>query len=248
MSALPNKAQGYQDVAHLNQESLVDEHGPLVLRIAKHLMGRFPPSVHIDDLVQAGMVGLLLAAKSYDNTKGASFETYAGIRIRGSMLDELRKGDWVPRSVHRNTRRITAAITAVENRTGRDARDADVAKELNVSLHEYHQMLNDSNSSRLFNFDDTGVAEDQVSKGFTGSAPSPFQQLEKTKFTTNLTDAIKELPERERLLLALYYHEELNFKEIGEVLGVTESRVSQLHSQAMLRLRKILKNWQQRTE
>jgi len=245
MNTAPKQAQAYyQAVSHLSQEDIVREHGSLVKRIAKHLMARFPPSVQIDDLIQAGMVGLLVAAKNYDASKGASFETYAGIRIRGSMLDELRKGDWVPRSVHRNARRISEAISVVENRLGGELRDVDVAQELGVTIQEYHHMLADTNSSRLFNFDDTGVGEEKITMGLGQAIPTPIQVVQKTKLNEKIIEGIKHLPEREKLLLSMYYHDALNFKEIGEVLGVTESRISQLHSQAMGRLRIYLKEWQ----
>ncbi len=223
---------------------LVRTHAGLVKRIAHHLKGRLPASVQIEDLIQAGMIGLLEASKNYDDTKGASFETYSGIRIRGSMLDEIRKGDWAPRSVHRNTRRITQAIRKIENLTGRDAKDFEVAQELEIALDEYHKMLQDSVGTRIFGFDDVGVTEDIVSDGISGYFPNPLEGLQKTDFHKNLAKGVASLPERERLVLALYYDEELNLREVGSVLGVSESRVSQIHSQAMLRLQSRMKDWQ----
>ena len=227
-------------VAH----ELVRTHAGLVKRIAHHLKGRLPPSVQIEDLIQAGMIGLLEASKNFDSTKGASFETYSGIRIRGSMLDEIRKGDWAPRSVHRNTRKITQTIRKLENLTGRDAKDHEVALELNISLDEYHKMLQDSVGTRIFGFDDLGVNEDLVPEGITGYFPSPLDGLQRADFQKSLAIGISGLPEREKLVLALYYDEELNLREVGEVLGISESRVSQIHSQAMLRLQSRMKDWQ----
>ncbi len=232
-----------------SQHQLVERYAPLVKRIAYHLLARLPASVQVDDLTQAGMIGLLEASKKYDGSKGASFETYAGIRIRGAMLDEVRKGDWAPRSVHRNTRMVSDAIRVIEARTGRDAKDQEVAAELQLSLEDYYGILGDTLGSRLFSFDDLmqdgehggGLHED------TGSTQTePLHELEDERFQAALADAISNLPERERLVLALYYDEELNLKEIGEVLGVSESRVSQLHSQCAARLRARLGEWRAR--
>jgi RNA polymerase sigma factor for flagellar operon FliA len=216
--------------------------GVLVKRIAHHLMGRLPDSVQVDDLIQAGMIGLLEAAKNFDTDKGASFETYAGIRIRGSMLDEIRKGDWVPRSVHRNTRRIVQAIREVENARGRDARDQEVAEKLELRLDEYHDMLKDMNSVRIFSLEELGVTEEMLVDA-TNDHQNPLEGVQIDNFKTLLEKGLSGLPERERLVLALYYNEELNLREVGAVLGVSESRISQLHSQAMLRLQARLQSW-----
>src|SRR5690606_16072227 len=134
-------------------EHLVAEYAHLVKRIAHHLTARLPASVQVDDLVQAGMIGLLEAASKFDGSRGASFETYAGIRIRGAMLDEVRRGDWAPRSVHRNARRVADAVREVEANTGREAQDKDIAASLGVSLDEYHRMLTDASGARLFSFE-----------------------------------------------------------------------------------------------
>lgn len=233
----------YTDEETKTAHELIKNHANLVKRIAHHLKGRLPPSVQIDDLIQAGMIGLLEASKNFDATKGASFETYSGIRIRGSMLDEIRKGDWAPRSVHRNGRRISQAIRDIENLTGRDAKDVDVAKALDIELDEYHKMLQDSVGTRIFGFDDVGVNEDSIPEGIAGYFPGPLDGLQKADFQKILAKGIASLPERERLVLALYYDEELNLREVGAVLGVSESRVSQIHSQAMLRLQARMNDW-----
>ncbi|WP_256930687.1 RNA polymerase sigma factor FliA [Pseudomonas sp. ABC1] len=234
-----SKSQGRDE-----QYRLVEQYAPLVKRIAYHLLARLPASVQVDDLMQAGMIGLLEAAKKYDMGKGASFETYAGIRIRGAMLDEIRKGDWAPRSVHRNSRMVSEAIRAVEARTGRDARDQEVAAELEVSLDDYYGMLGDTLGSRLFSFDDLLQGEHgEFGEDADSAHPEPFRDLEDERFQRSLAEAIANLPEREKLVLSLYYDEELNLKEIGQVLGVSESRVSQLHSQCAARLRARLSEW-----
>ena len=224
-------------------QEFIKQYAGLVKRIAHHLIGRLPANIQIGDLIQSGMIGLLEAAKNYDSTKGASFETYAGIRIRGSMLDEIRKGDWAPRSVHRNTRKIAEIINQIENRTGRDARDHEVATALGISIDEYHKMLQDSIGTRVLGFDDMGIREDSVVDGLAGSmAGEPLDKLQKADYCSKLAMEVAKLPERERLVLALYYEEELNLREVGEVLGVSESRISQIHGQAMLRLQARMKN------
>lgn len=238
----------YSDSSSEPQSKVVAQHAQLVKRIAQHLLGRLPPCVQLEDLIQAGMIGLLEASKNYDFSKGASFETYASIRIRGSMLDEIRKGDWAPRSVHRNTRRIAEAIREIENLTGRDPRNSEVAKNLNLNLEEYHQLLQESNGSRMFAFYDVGLSEDMMAEGMTVALPSPLDGLQQDDFKQSLTRGIETLPERERLVLKLYYDEELNLREIGEILGVSESRVSQIHSQAMVKLQCRLKEWSSKNE
>ena len=230
------RAQGSAE----QQDRLVEQYAPLVKRIAYHLLGRLPSSVQVEDLMQAGMIGLLEASRKFDFGKGASFETYAGIRIRGAMLDEVRKGDWAPRSVHRNTRMVSDAMRAVEARLGRDAKDHEVAVELDMSLEEYYAILSDTAGSKLFSFDD--LLEAGAPADVQGGE-EPLSGLQDERFRAALVEAIDGLPERERLLLSLYYDEELNLKEIGAVLGVSESRVSQLHSQCAARLRAKLTSW-----
>ncbi|QJR81870.1 RNA polymerase sigma factor FliA [Alteromonas pelagimontana] len=236
-----SKAAAYRQQNDKSQ--LVEQHALLVKRIAHHLLARLPASVLVDDLIQAGMIGLLEAAKNFDGSKGASFETFAGIRIRGAMLDEIRRGDWTPRSVHKNSRAITQAITQVERETGRDARDADIAAKLNVNLADYHQMLNEVNAGKLVGIEDLGVSEDVITTEQTKGSDSPLEDLMQGAFQKALAHAITTLPEREAIVLSLYYDEELNLREIGEVLDVSESRVSQIHSQAMLKLKSRMQSW-----
>ncbi|WP_242601962.1 RNA polymerase sigma factor FliA [Legionella yabuuchiae] len=218
-------------------DTLIKSHAKMVKRIAHHLLGRLPPSVQLDDLLQAGMLGLLEAVRNYDETKGASFETYAGIRIRGHMLDEVRRNDWVPRSVYRNARLISAAVREVENRLGRDAKDHEVASELGVGLKEYHDMLNDSAGGHLYGFEDLGVTDDVLKDEYRDSMSEPHINALNSDRTSQLAQIINSLPKNEKLVLSLYYEQDLNLKEIGEVLGVSESRVSQIHSQATHRIK-----------
>lgn len=222
---------------------LVEEHGPLVRRIAHHLLARLPSSVNVEDLIQSGMIGLLEAAANYDAARGASFETFAGIRIRGAMIDEVRRGDWSPRSVHRNARRVAEVIRAIEMRTGVDAADSVVARELGVSLDEYHGMLQDTVGSRLFSLEELLDTEGGAERSLGSMADNPADATAQLRLAQDIGSEIERLPERERLVLSLYYDEELNLKEIGLVLQVSESRVSQILSQATKRLRARLKSW-----
>ncbi len=221
----------------------VEKYAPLVNRIARHLLARMPANVQIDDLVQSGMIGLLDAAGKYDKTKGASFETYAGIRIQGAMLDEVRKGDWTPRSVHRKSRDVAKAIQKIEARTGRHATDKEIAGEMNTDLNSYFHILQDATGTRLFSFDEISEGADPVLETVDGDLPDPLDNLQHSRFQQDLSRAIDALPDREKLVLSLYYDEELNLKEIGEIIGVSESRVSQIHSLAALRLRSRMSEW-----
>lgn len=226
-----------------SKNELVTKQAPLVKRIAYHLMCRLPPSVQADDLIQAGMIGLLEAARNYDATQGASFETYAGIRIRGAMLDEIRKNDWAPRSVHRKARTVAEAVRRIENDTGRDARDSEVAEVLEMTLPEYHRTLQAASGYLVLSFDEMGVDDEAVATHLSDTSYSPFDGLQKEDFKRCLAEAVAGLPERERLVMTLYYDEELNLREIGSVLGVSESRVSQIHSQALIRLQARMGQW-----
>lgn len=224
-------------------DALVQQHAALVKRIAYHLIHRLPPNVQVDDLIQAGMLGLLEAGRQYDSNQGASFETYAGIRIRGAMLDEVRRADWAPRSVHRKYRQAVEAIQQIEGEVGREARDSEVAERMGISLAEYHQILQDGVACRIFSIEEMLEAGDQEWDDSAGIDGGPVHMLEQDDFRASLARAIEALPEREKLVVALYYDEERNLKEIGEVLGVSESRVCQIHSQAMLRLRARMQDW-----
>lgn len=222
-------------------DSLVAHYTPLVRRIAYHLLARLPPNVQLDDLIQAGMIGLLEAARNYDASRGASFETYAGIRVRGAILDEIRRNDWAPRSVHRKARQIAEVMRQIENREGRDARDHEIAAELGLSLSEYYQLVQEAGGYRVFSLDELNEREEPES--LTAPLKEPLDRLQEEGFRRALANAIDNLPERERLVMSLYYAEDLNLREIGKALEISESRVSQIHSQAVLRLRARLNVW-----
>ena len=245
MSGLATYSAGSDRTKH---EDLVTTHAPLVKRIAYHLMNRLPPSVQVEDLIQAGMIGLLEAASNYDAGQGATFETYAGIRIRGAMLDEMRRSDWTPRSVHRKARKVAEVMREIEHAEGRDARDVEVAEALDMSLEDYHQILADASGARIFSYEELSefgeVVPGELNTRIRNQMlEGPLKGLENHHFKDALAEAIAGLPERERLVIALYYDEELNLREIGQVLGVSESRVCQIHSQAALRLRSRLDEW-----
>ena len=217
-------------------DELIKQNTLMVKRIAHHLLMHLPQSIQLDDLMQAGLLGLIEAARHYDPEKGASFETYAGIRIRGYMLDEVRRNEWVPRSVYRNSRLINEAVKNVENRLGRDAKDNEIADELHMELEEYYALLQDAAGSHLYGFDDLGVTEDVI-KGEQGTNNEPHESVLQSDTATHLAAIVKTLPAKEQMVLALYYQQDLNLKEIGDVLEVSESRISQILSQATSHLR-----------
>lgn len=238
MSAMPKFA-----LPAVDERALVQKHAELVRRIAHHLAARLPASVEIDDLIQAGMIGLLDAARHYDGSAGASFETYAGIRIRGAMVDELRSGDWAPRSVHRKVREASEAMRALEQKLGRAARETDIAETLGVSLDDYRQTMADAVQCQMLSLDTPRDGDDEAWQIEDQNSLSPAEQLQGREFKQALAEAIAKLPEKEQLVLSLYYRDELNLREIGEVLNITESRVCQIHGQALVRVRGHLAEW-----
>lgn len=228
-----------------NRDSMVLRYAPLVKRIALYLKARLPPMVQVDDLVQAGMIGLMEAARNYEGLQGASFETYASIRIRGAMLDEIRSDDWAPRAVHKNARSIASVINKLSHELGRQPRDSEVAARMQISIDEYHRMVADEAVSHFIGIDDLGVSEDVISVETDpeSSMATPLSQISREQFASHLAAALKKLPEREQQVLSLYYNEGLNLKEIGAVIGVGESRVSQIMAQATVRIRAVLRDW-----
>jgi RNA polymerase sigma factor for flagellar operon FliA len=220
------------------------QYAPLVKRIAHHMMAKLPASVEIDDVIQTGMLGLLDAVNRYEESHGAQFETYAAQRIRGAILDGLRQADWLPRSFRRDLRRIETAIGKLEQRLGRAPAEQEVAVELGISLADYQKMLQEARGYQLISFEDFNHADggDFLERNCEDSGANPLDALLDRKLRERLVKAIAGLPERERLVMGLYYEKELNFREIGETLGVSESRICQLHSQAIARLRSQIRN------
>lgn len=228
-----------------DKEECLREYAPLVKRIAHHMMLKLPGSVEVDDLIQSGMMGLLDAASRYDELRGAQFETYAAQRIRGAMLDELRGADWLPRSMRRDMRRIETAISRLQQKLGKMPNETEIAGELGMSLLEYQQILQESRGAQLFYYQDFhGEGDEDFFDRFTFDNDSnPLELLQDERFRDALIQAIERLPERERQLMGMHYEQEMNLREIGAVMGVSESRVCQLHSQAVARLRVFMKGY-----
>lgn len=239
-------ARLYQSASAADLEALIRKHAPMVRRMAHHLLARLPASVMLDDIVQAGMIGLMDALNRYEDTHGAQFETYATQRIRGAMLDGLREHDWLPRGVRRAQRKLDEAMRSLEQRLGRAPAEKELADALELSLEEYRQLLQDARGAQLLYYEDDADRDE-------GSSPAdereeempsdPMARLADKRFREALVRAIDKLPERERQVMGMYYEQELNLREIAEVLGVTESRICQIHSQAITRLRSKLKDW-----
>lgn len=226
-----------------DKEQCLKEYAPLVKRIAHHLKAKLPGSVEVDDIIQAGMMGLLEAAGRYDELRGAQFETYAAQRIRGAMLDELRQADWMPRNLRRDMRRIETAINRLQQRMGQPPSESDIAQELDMSLTDYQQMLFDARGAQLVYYEDFHHEDDEdfFDRYDFDSDKDPLELLRDERFRGALIKAIEDLPERERMLMGMHYEQDMNLREIGEVMGVSESRVCQLHGQAVARLRSWMK-------
>ena len=230
-----NKASAYAEHPPGNTDELVHRYLYLVKRIAHHMIARLPPHIDVDDLIQVGLIGLLDAATKYKPAQGASFETYASLRIRGAIIDDLRCNDWKPRSVQIKSRQLGEAIRHVEAKLKRPARDTEVAQHLDMDIDTYHLLLRETSVCQATDFE-----TDELPANVDAN---PHYELEESGFQKDLAEKIGQLPEREKLVMSLYYQEELNLKEIGAVLNVSESRVSQIHSQAVARLRAQLGSW-----
>jgi RNA polymerase sigma factor for flagellar operon FliA len=236
----------YQAAGTLDMKSYVRDYAPLVKRMAHHLLTRLPASVQLDDIVQAGMMGLMDAINRYEADQATQFETYASQRIRGAMLDELRSSDWLPRGLRRKQRGIEQALARLEQKLGRAPDERELAAELGVTLEQYQQMLAEARGAQLIYAEDFGDRDSNESLFDNHCADGdadPFVQLKDGSLRRAVVAAIDRLPEREKMVMGLYYEKELNFREIAAVLEVTESRVCQLHSQAIARLRARLRDW-----
>jgi RNA polymerase sigma factor FliA len=238
----------YTATGQIDREDYIERFAPLVKRMASHLLAKLPASVEADDIIQAGLIGLMDAASRFEEGQGVQFETYATQRIRGAMLDELRASDWLPRSLRKSQREIERTISKLEQRLKRPPLETEIAKEIGVPLHEYQTMLQDARCHQLLYLEDFSDDDDSGSDSFLDrncpdNRSDPVEAIQDQRFRVALVGAIDGLPERERLLMGLYYEQELNFREIAAVLGVTESRICQLHSQAVSRLRSKMKEW-----
>jgi RNA polymerase sigma factor for flagellar operon FliA len=228
-----------------DKEAVIRAHLPLVKRIAYHLMSRLPASVEADDLIQAGLIGLLDAVERFDDSQGAHFETYATQRVRGAMLDELRDADWASRAMRKAGRQIENAIHTLQQRLQRPPTEQEIAGELKLSIDDYFDLLNDTRGAQLVYYEDlySSDNDDFLDRFVDELAAGPFDVLSDQHFKQALVKAVVALPEREKMLMGMYYEQEMNFKEIGAVLGVSESRICQLHGQAIARLRGFLRDW-----
>ena len=233
----------YTATGTVDKQQYINQYAPLVRRIAHYMMAKLPASVQLDDIIQAGMIGLLDAVSRYQGSLGGQFESYAAQRIRGAILDELRQADWLPRSVRKNMRRIEAVINTLEQRFGRAPTELELAKEMGMPLAEYQGMLQDARGCQLIYFDDLKGSDSDhfLDNHCPDNATNPLDRLVDESQRALLVKAIEELPPREKMVMGMHYEQELNLREIGEVLGVSESRVCQLHSQAVARLRAKMK-------
>ncbi|PWW44442.1 RNA polymerase sigma factor FliA [Melaminivora alkalimesophila] len=231
----------YTAKGQLDRDALFHQHLPLVRRIAHHMIAKLPANVELDDLIQVGMIGLTDALSRYEVAQGVQFETFASQRIRGAMLDELRAGDWMSRSSRKSQKEIEQALHRVEQRLGRSPLESEIAEELGISLQDYQTLLGKVRGTQLVYLEDMhrGSEEDEgfLDRHVADDAADPMALLRDQRLRASLVAAIQALPEREQYIMGMYYEQDMNLKEIAAVLGVTESRVCQLHSQAIARLR-----------
>ena len=232
----------YTAKGQLDRDALIRQHVPLVRRIALHMIAKLPPNVELDDLIQVGMIGLAEALSRFESEQGVQFETFASQRIRGAMLDELREGDWMSRSWRKSQKEIEQALNRLEQRLGRSPLESEIAAELGMDLDDYQSLLGKVRGTQLVYLEDIGGGDsddgdDYLERHVADADADPFALLRDQRLRSALVEAIKALPEREQYVMGMYYEHDMNLKEIAAVLGVTESRVCQLHSQAIARLR-----------
>jgi RNA polymerase sigma factor for flagellar operon FliA len=231
----------YTAKGQLDRNALIKQYQPLVRRLAHHMMAKLPASVEVDDLIQVGLIGLADALTRFEASQGVQFETFATQRIRGAMLDELRENDWMSRGSRKSQKDIETAIRALEHRFGRSPVESEIAKELDMSLSDYQALLGKVRGTQLVYLEDmSGRNEDDdtyLDRHVADSDSDPLNMLRNERLRAGLVQAIKTLPEREQYIMSMYYEQDMNLKEIAAVLDVTESRISQLHSQSIARLR-----------
>lgn len=231
----------YTAKGQLDQDALIRQYSPLVRRLAHHMMAKLPPSIQVDDLIQVGLIGLSEALTRFEASQGVQFETFATQRIRGAMIDELRENDWMSRGSRKSQKEIEGALRRLEHRLGRSPSETEIAAELGMDLSEYQSLLNKVKGTQLVYLEDmAGGSEGEdgfLDRHMVDSDSDPMQMLRNQRLRQSLVDAIKGLPEREQYIMSMYYEKDMNLKEIAVVLGVTESRICQLHSQSIARLR-----------
>ena len=230
-----------------NREEVIIKYSPMIKYVANRIAMRLPPHIEVDDLISVGVLGLMDAITKYDSSRGAKFKTYAEFRVRGAILDELRSMDWVPRSIRQKASQVDKVVQGLQAKLRRQPEDEEVAKEMGLSLEQFHETLNETKSIPIFSLEDLGIAKESGDQQslldcLAGKADAdPQTQIRLVELKEIIAKAIDALPEKERLMVSLYYYEELTMKEIGAVLDITESRVSQIHSKAVYRLRTKLK-------
>jgi RNA polymerase sigma factor for flagellar operon FliA len=243
----------YQEITHVDQENMDDKHreelilkyAPLVKQIAERIAVRLPPNISKDELVGPGVLGLFDAIDKFDSKRGIKFRTYANLRIKGAILDELRKMDWISRSVRRNINRIEDAIRALELKLGREPKDDEIAEEMGLDMDSYYKMISRSHGVNLLSLDelmlDGGITPKIANQA--SDQPSPIDELKVKEIKSVIFKALSTLSKKEQIVMSLYYYDELTLKEIAQVLSLTESRISQIHSKAIIRLRIKLKSY-----
>jgi RNA polymerase sigma factor for flagellar operon FliA len=243
--ATENLFKEYRRIDPSQREDLILKFAPLIKLIVNRIALRLPPHVDSEDLINSGVIGLMDAIEKYDPTKGTSFKTYAEFRIKGAILDELRTLDWFPRSIRQKVNRLESAYANLERQLGRAATDEEVAAALNVDLDEFYEILGQASAVSLVSLYDTGREDGEersLLECINSGGDDPARLLESQEVYEIVGQAIERLPEKERIVVSLYYYDELTMKEIGQVLSLTESRVSQIHTKAVLRLRAKLRN------
>jgi RNA polymerase sigma factor FliA len=236
----------YTAKGRLDNNAMLQQYSPLVRRLAHQMIAKLPANVEIDDLIQVGMIGLNDALSRFDTGQGVQFETFATQRIRGAMLDELRGADWMSRGNRKQQRSIESAVHRLEQKLGRAPLESEIAKEMGISLSDYQELLGKVRGTQLVYLEDMSGDDgdqDYLDRHVADKDADPLSQLNDHRLREALVAAIKTLPEREQYVMSMYYEQDMNLKEIAAVLGVTESRVCQLHSQSIARLRVKLREW-----
>lgn len=231
----------YTAKGQLDLDAMIQQYSPLVRRLAHHMMAKLPPSIQVDDLIQVGLIGLHEALTRYEATQGVQFETFATQRIRGAMIDELRENDWMSRGSRKSQKEIEVALRRLEHQLGRSPVESEIAAQLDMTLLEYQTLLGKVKGTQLVYLEDMNGGDDGddsfLDRHMLDAEADPLQMLRNQRLRQSLVEAIKNLPEREQYIMSMYYENDMNLKEIAQVLGVTESRVCQLHSQSIARLR-----------